>query len=370
MSAMAIAYDAGFDAAAENRVPTAVGVSLILHMGGMLLFLQKAGLDVAVRDITIEGVELIEAKLETKRIPPKAKKLVRQEMAKNFFKLALPKRPRGLQSARLKVPERRSLRMAVPKLKLDQNKLKLRSKMKLDLTGKKLRAVKLNQKLDLRDRSAPKALPKLALVGTRQAPKRILEQLKLAEKKERTMGMNIGRIDLGGSRRSFSAGPKIAAKTRTGGSTNRLLAMLPTKDSAIKLQPRSLPRREIPKFEVETPAPLPTRTRSRIIEEVEEEKKAVEIEGPLSSRKINHFSVPAFPQKLEDYGVYEAEVRIKFYVSPVGNVLEDRMTVERSSSFGWLDRLAKKHLLLWRFEPLPLGGRNEWGIITFRFFLE
>ncbi len=364
MSAMAVAV--GFDA--DSHVPTFVGVSLILHMGGMLLFLQKANFDIVVRSREIDDVDLIEAELERK-LAPKPKKLLRQELAKKFLSLSLPKRPRGLRTAALKAPERKKLMMDVPKLKLGQKKLKLRQDMKLDLTGGKLRAVTLDQKLNLRERSAPKALPKLALVGTARAPRKILEQLKLAEKKERAMGMNIGKIDLGTSRRKFSGGPKIAAKTRTG-KAHRLLSMLPAGDSAIKLRSRALPRREIPKFKVEEPAPLPTRSRSRIIEEVEEKKKAVEIEGPLSSRKVVEYSIPAFPQKLEDDGVYEAEVRIKFYVSPVGNVLEDRMSVERSSSYGWLDRLAKKHLLKWRFEPLPLGGRNEWGIITFRFFLE
>jgi TonB family protein len=46
------------------------------------------------------------------------------------------------------------------------------------------------------------------------------------------------------------------------------------------------------------------------------------------------------------------------------------MSVDKSSSYGWLDRLAMAHLKKWRFEPLPMGGRNEWGIITLRFFLE
>ena len=64
----------------------------------------------------------------------------------------------------------------------------------------------------------------------------------------------------------------------------------------------------------------------------------------------------------------EAEVRIKFYVSPAGDVLPD-LRVETTSGYGRLDRLALDSLKTWTFEPIGGAGR-QWGIITFRFVLE
>ena len=58
------------------------------------------------------------------------------------------------------------------------------------------------------------------------------------------------------------------------------------------------------------------------------------------------------------------------YTDASGAVLEDRLRVERTSGYGRLDRLAVDHLKLWKFEPVGGDGRNEWGVITFRFILE
>jgi len=117
--------------------------------------------------------------------------------------------------------------------------------------------------------------------------------------------------------------------------------------------------------------PLPTRRpAAAIATAAPEKKKAVTLEGPLSNRKIVSHSIPPFPARAREQGVIEAEVQIRFYVGPTGNVIEGRMSVERPSGYGYMDRLAMDHLKRWRFEPLPLGGRDEWGLITFRFELE
>ena len=368
MTAAAIA----FAHPSPTRIPVAIGASLLLHVGGMILFLQRAQQSESVETKVIEDIDLLE-RPEEKREEPKQKSRAarRKELAKNFFKMALPTRPKGLQEIKMRVPESRKNMMDVPKLKLDERKLQLKPDMKLDLNKDRPQLAKIDQKLDLGKRSAPAALPKLAEVGVKRAKPQILQLAKLAEERELSQrGLGAVKLDLG-RRDTPSLGPKISAKTRVEGRANRLLSMLPEKTSAISLEPAATRRRPIEKFEVKEAAPLPTRKRSSPVLEAEnEEKKAVEIEGPLSNRKVVSASVPSFPAKLEEYGVYQAEVAIKFFVSPVGNVLDERMNVEKSSSYGWLDRLAMTHLKKWRFEPLPMGGRTEWGIITFRFFLE
>ncbi|MFH2205021.1 MAG: TonB family protein [Elusimicrobiota bacterium] len=367
MTAAAVAADFS----GESRIGAAIGVSLILHLAGMTLFLFKHEIRLAVPTQEIDNIDILEQEQKRELVKPKRRAVRNKEMAKNFLKMALPARPEGLRDIKMKAPEARRIMMDVPKLKLDEKKLKLRDDMKLDLNKNRPQLAKLDQKVDLGRRRAPVEVPQLALVGTRRAPKEVLDQIQLAERRERSQIAGLGSIDLGGSRRkSFDTAPRAVDRTRTTGTSNRLLSMLPAKHEALKMQPRSAPQRGLDEFTLKEPAPLPTRKKETFIQEVKEEKKAVEIEGPLSSRKVRDYSVPRFPKKLEEYGVYEAEVRIKFYVSPIGNVLEDRLSVESSSSYGWLDRLAMEHLKKWRFEPLPMGGRNEWGVITFRFFLE
>ncbi|MBI5201179.1 MAG: energy transducer TonB, partial [Elusimicrobia bacterium] len=99
-----------------------------------------------------------------------------------------------------------------------------------------------------------------------------------------------------------------------------------------------------------------------------EKKKAMEIEGPLASRRLVYYELPAFPDWLSAQGASEAEVRIRFYVDAVGNVQPD-MRVETTSGYGRLDRLAMEALKSWKFEPMQGAGR-QWGIITFRFLSE
>ena len=97
-------------------------------------------------------------------------------------------------------------------------------------------------------------------------------------------------------------------------------------------------------------------------------KKGVEIEGPLSNRKVISYQVPPFPKFLSDQGVEQAEVKIRFFVSAAGAV-QSNMRVELTSGYGQLDRLAMEYLKSWRFEPIGADAGNQWGIITFRFEL-
>ncbi|MBI4055732.1 MAG: energy transducer TonB [Elusimicrobia bacterium] len=102
-----------------------------------------------------------------------------------------------------------------------------------------------------------------------------------------------------------------------------------------------------------------------------ERKKSVEITGPLSQRKIVKAFVPKFPEWAKKEGILEAEVLIRFFVSPEGTVLKEAR-IERTSGHGKLDALALETLRQWRFAPLgpEEAAQNQWGFITFRFLLE
>jgi TonB family protein len=97
-----------------------------------------------------------------------------------------------------------------------------------------------------------------------------------------------------------------------------------------------------------------------------EASRKVEIEGPLSKRKVLKYYVPEFPAWAGDLGLLEASVAIKFYVDNSGRVLDDT-SVEKTSGYGALDRLAAGAIKRWRFEPLSGAASRQWGIITFRF---
>jgi len=109
--------------------------------------------------------------------------------------------------------------------------------------------------------------------------------------------------------------------------------------------------------------------KQRKAEAMAEHKKAAMIEGPLRRRRVIHFEIPKFPAWAQSQGVLEAIVRIRFSVTPSGDVLEE-MRLVQTSGYGELDRLAMKSLTHWRFEPKSEDAGNEWGIITFRFVIE
>ena len=97
-----------------------------------------------------------------------------------------------------------------------------------------------------------------------------------------------------------------------------------------------------------------------------EAPKKIEIEGPLSRRKVLKYYVPAFPAWARDRGLLEAAVSVKFYVDNSGRVL-DNASVEKTSGYGALDRVAMDAIKQWRFEPIAGAASRQWGVITFRF---
>lgn len=140
------------------------------------------------------------------------------------------------------------------------------------------------------------------------------------------------------------------------------------------LEEKQEPARGLPALEEKLSLGLPLSQIPLLKKQAEDlqepKKKAVEIEGPLSGRKVLSMSVPPYPEWARRLQITEMDVAIRFYVSSEGKVLPE-MRVERTSGYGVLDKLAMEHLRKWIFAPLePKDGERQWGVITFRFILE
>jgi protein TonB len=88
----------------------------------------------------------------------------------------------------------------------------------------------------------------------------------------------------------------------------------------------------------------------------------------LSGRKILNQVLPPYPEWAREQGLI-ATVSLAFFVRHTGEVNESNITVKRTSGQVRLDNAAAAALKKWRFEPLPESqyGREQWGIITFKF---
>ncbi len=96
-------------------------------------------------------------------------------------------------------------------------------------------------------------------------------------------------------------------------------------------------------------------------------KNPVEIFGPLRERKIISAYLPVSPEWAKNKEV-KADVTLRFYVTPRGKVVEDNITVEGTSGYGDMDKLAIKALKKWIFGPTSSNRRRyQWGLITFKF---
>ncbi|MBI4376093.1 MAG: TonB family protein [Elusimicrobia bacterium] len=118
-------------------------------------------------------------------------------------------------------------------------------------------------------------------------------------------------------------------------------------------------------------APVPGKAAQAKTEAVEASRsnKGMEISGPLAGRQLLSFNLPPYPEWARERGI-EAEVIIRFFVSPEGQVL-DRMIIERTSGYRKLDDLAKQSLSRMVFAPLPKGQKeDQWGLVTFRYRLK
>lgn len=357
----------------DSGVPASVLVSIAIHVLGMIMFIRMGKVGPVVDKVTINDVELMIE--QEKENPAKPKPRVRRrKMTKNFLKLALPSIPKPRARMEVEAPKRERIVMQMPHQALKDRRMKVRPKMAaLDLSKKRAGLAKIQAPLVERKSRNIQALPKLAEIGMKRAPKKLQQLDMLRERTSAPAARSLKGamdIDLGAARRKFEASGLTEARPKASTRKKSLADMLTSERPAIDMGPRSVPvTRKKPIFE-DIAKPLPKRRAAKTFQDAPVKKKAIEIEGEIENRRVVSSSIPRFPGWAVDQGLIEAEVRIKFFVGSSGAVLEDGMKVERSSGYGRLDRLAMGHLKKWRFESRPFGTKNEYGIITFRFLLE
>lgn len=360
------------------RVPAALALSIGLHAAGLALFLRVAAAPPEEAVQAIENVDLlVEERPEERKDEPARPKTPPPSM-KDFLKLALPSVPKPMpRMMDAQVPlEERKLADLTPKLD-DRGRMKEPQKLEaLDMERKRPTLARLDADLPAERRPSQTlaALPKLEEVGGRQAPRKAIEAANLLESdRGRLQPQRLGSLgDLAAERRRPAQPaallPGEARPETKGSALSRMADMLTSDSNRLQMGPRAAaapqPARLSKMAEAE-PAPPPRRaTTAQTVK-----KKSVEIEGPLSDRRVVAHSLPKFPDWARDMGLVEAEVAIRFYVTPEGAVVGDTLRVERTSGYGRLDRLAMDHLRVWKFQPKAVSG-NEWGVITFRFLLE
>jgi TonB family protein len=211
------------------------------------------------------------------------------------------------------------------------------------------------------------ALPRLEDVGRRQAAN--LPQALALEDKRREAVAEVGLPDVAAKAPSRREALAAVAALQEAAPAERvqekgLGSLLPQKPLLIEAHPQAVMAPRIVKV---PDAPVAPR-RQAAQADAAEEKKGVQIEGPLADRKVAAYAVPSFPEWARSQGILAADVAIRFTVDEDGNVLPS-MRLETSSGYGRLDKLAMETLKNWRFVPNP-GAGVQWGVITFKFVLE
>jgi TonB family protein len=339
---------------------------MVLHVGGIFLFLQSSRLTHQAPGIRIDNVDLLIQKTKVPipavphAAPPKPTSMM------DLMKMTLPAIPKAAapRPVDIKLPEiRRPLLQAAPKLE-DRQMQQLAKLDALDLNKRRVDAAQIESKLEERHTAALAALPRLEDVGRHQV-RNLPAALQLEQQRQEAVAIkSIQSVDVSPVRRGVA--PAAVLQEATPQQSSRLgraiTSFLPAAEPA-QLQPRAAaPPPLVKKLEV---APVASQRAAGI---QQEKKKSVEIEGPLAGRKVVSYDLPQFPDWAKQRNIIEAEVVILFYVDPDGNVLSD-MRVDNTSGYGQLDRLSMDCLRNWKFVPISTNER-QWGRITFRFLLE
>lgn len=351
------------------RLPVSIMTSLALHAAGLAAYLHMAHMSHGRHARVIGNVDLLIQVRKAAALPKPLEKASTPPSTWNFLKMALPAVPKVVpQRLEVKVPEVKKTLMGAPKLE-DKGRREAQAKLEaLDLSQKRVEMAKVDQKLETRRVQALAALPQLEEVGRRRV-KNLPEAIALEERRQEAVALqSIEKIGAASHRHLLPAAELLkeeAAPERSKLSA-RIASFLPVQEERRELEPqmREAPEPIRKKLDAVV-APSLDRHKADVLEE---EKKKVEIEGPLAGRKVAAYDLPEFPSWARDQGIMEAAVAIRFSVSPAGEVLAS-MRVERTSGYGRLDRLAMESLKRWKFEPLATEER-QWGIITFRFVLE
>lgn len=323
------------------------------------------------RNIVISNVDLLlqEKEAQAPRAP------VHKTL--DFLKLALPKIPK-IETARapvmpaidIKTPEVRRKAFDLPQ-NLRERSGRVQEQERLEMDTAKRAASAMSADLGIKaERSAMALAPKIELeeVGMRKAPA-LPENLKFDESARSFTPQTMQELNIAVDRaKKVSALPQGLSERQGGADTLRESARIAPAMPERLAEAQSAPAESVTRGLREKPvisAAALGGLKSASIKQAEEPKK-VEIEGPLSRRKVLKYYAPEFPAWARDRGLLEASVAIKFYVNNAGRVL-DNASVEKTSGYGALDRVALDAIKRWQFEALAGGASRQWGIITFRF---
>ena len=322
------------------------------------------------RNIVISNVDLLLQEKEAQAPRTSARKTL------DFLKLAMPKIPKieavrapQMPAIDIKTPEARRKAFDLPQ-KLLERSGRAQSQEKLEMDSSRRAASAMNADLGIKAERASAALaPKIELeeVGMRKAPT-LPGNLKFDENARAYTPQTMQELNIAVDRAKLaSASARLSERQGEVGTLRETARLAPAMPERIT-EARSAPAEGAVQGLRARPAISAAALggpRSVSIRQSEAPKKA-EIEGPLSRRKVRRYILPEFPAWARDRGLLEAEVSLKFFVDNSGRVL-DNTTVEKTSGYGALDRLAAEALKKWEFEPLSGVVSRQWGIITFRF---
>ncbi|MHB2026097.1 MAG: TonB family protein [Elusimicrobiota bacterium] len=350
----------------QNRLPAAISISVALHAAALGFFLYSLNAARKSQPKIISNVDLLIQVNQPRSLPANIPRAAPTTW--NFLKLALPALPSALPKAMsVKMPETpRPLMAAAPKLQ-DRGLRKPENQMKpLDLnTHRALEAKNVEEHLSTSHGIASLAqLPRLEDVGERRIAN-LPQALKIDDQRRRARAMQVlaAEEDLTQHENLASQAPaplNEAASPRLERRSSFANPLPQAGGISLAPQPQEAPAPSLGAL------PLPDSSSRKAA--LAGRKKSLQIEGPLANRKVLSYVAPAFPRWASEAGILEASVAIKFWVSQDGAVQSD-MSIERTSGYGRLDRLAIRSLAKWKFAPIDTNER-QWGIITFRFILE
>lgn len=368
----------------DRKLEIAFLVAILLHTTPFTFLWHKQATKKPLDTVTLENVEFIEPEIEQPVVPP-APEVKKPKNTLDFLKMALP-----IFKKREVVPE--IPREIEPVLKVEEPKLAEPERL---LMEKKMAPLKSDIKLDIsKSAPAPKIVEIAKLPSSQRAlePRTVEPPLKLEEVGRRavvpppqTPGISMEKsrkveklVDL----------PSIQ-RSRLAPQTSQLTEKLVEKAAPAIIKPPSLADtsplgykkrgsksisldeareivQSIPKPQIETSIPK-SQVKERP-EVIQISKEKVKITGQLSGRKVVKSYVPEYPDWAKEKNI-EADVAIRFTVTSNGDVRE-QMTIQRTSGYLPLDKLALEALKRWKFSPLVNSDQDEWGVITFRFLLE
>jgi TonB family protein len=358
------------DSSNNSFAYAAIG-AILFH--GLLFFayLNFVLLRPETRNIVISNVDLLLQEKEVRTPRTSAGKTL------DFLKLAMPKIPK-IEMARapvlpaidIKTPEARRKNFELPE-KLLERSGRAQAQERLEMDTSKRAASAMSADLGIKAERASVALaPRIELeeVGARKAPA-LPENLKFDESARSYTPQTMQELNVAVDRaRKVAALPQGISERQgevgTMRESARIAPAMPERLAEARSAPVDNAAQGLRARPVISAAALGG-LKSATMKQAEEPKK-VEIEGPLSRRKVLKYYVPVFPAWARDRGLLEASVAIKFYVDNSGRVL-DNASVEKTSGYGALDKVAVDAIKKWLFEPLTGAAARQWGVITFRF---